>query len=68
MWLSQRKRNNQHDMLCGQLQEKSQEHNVELYTTLVDLTKAFDTVSHEGQSVAVLRNVSTWCVSSMMAY
>ena len=30
-----------------QLQEKCQEHQ-DLYTTFVDLTKAFDTVSHEG--------------------
>ena len=31
-----------------QLQEQCQEHNVELYMTFVDLTKAFDTVSREG--------------------
>ena len=31
-----------------QLQEKSQEQNVDLYTTFVDLTKAFDTVSRNG--------------------
>ena len=31
-----------------QLQEKCQEQNVQLYTTFVDLTKAFDTVSREG--------------------
>jgi hypothetical protein len=31
-----------------QLQEKCQEQNVELYTTFVELTKAFDTVSREG--------------------
>ena len=31
-----------------QLQEKCQEQNVDLYITFVDLTKAFDTVSHEG--------------------
>ena len=31
-----------------QLQEKSQEQNVDLYLTFVDLTKAFDTVSREG--------------------
>ena len=31
-----------------QLQEKCQEQNVDLYTTFVDLTKAFDTVSHDG--------------------
>ena len=30
-----------------QLQEKCQEQNVDLYMTFVDLTKAFDTVSHE---------------------
>ena len=30
-----------------QLQEKCQEQNM-LYMTFVDLTKAFDTVSHEG--------------------
>ena len=30
-----------------QLQEKCQEHNVNLYMTFVDLTKAFDTVSRE---------------------
>ena len=32
-----------------QLQEKCQEQNVDLYMTFVDLTKAFDTVSHDGQ-------------------
>lgn len=31
-----------------QLQEKAQEHNTNLYTTFVDLTKAFDTVSRDG--------------------
>ena len=31
-----------------QRQEKCQEQNVDLYMTFVDLTKAFDTVSHEG--------------------
>ena len=31
-----------------QLQEKCQEQNVDLYMTFVDLTIAFDTVSHEG--------------------
>ena len=31
-----------------QLQEKCQEQNVDLYTTFVDLTKAFDTVCREG--------------------
>ena len=31
-----------------QLQEKCQEQNRDLYTTFVDLTKAFDTVSREG--------------------
>ena len=31
-----------------QLQEKCQEQNVDLYMAFVDLTKAFDTVSHEG--------------------
>ena len=31
-----------------QLQEKCQEQNVDLYMTFVDLTKAFDTVSHDG--------------------
>ena len=31
-----------------QLKEKSQEQNVDLYMTFVDLTKAFDTVSREG--------------------
>ena len=31
-----------------QLQEKCQEQNVDLYMTFVDLTKVFDTVSHEG--------------------
>ena len=29
------------------LQEKSQKQNVDLYTTFVDLTKAFDTVSRD---------------------
>ena len=31
-----------------QLQKKCQEHNVDLYMTFVDLTKAFDTVSRDG--------------------
>ena len=31
-----------------QLQEKSQEQNMDLYSTYVDLTKAFDTVSRDG--------------------
>ena len=31
-----------------QLQEKSREQNVDLYMTVVDLTKAFDTVSRDG--------------------
>ena len=31
-----------------QLQEKCQEQNSQLYTTFVDLTKAFDTVSRDG--------------------
>ena len=31
-----------------QLQDKCQEQNVDLYMTFVDLTKAFDTVGHEG--------------------
>ena len=31
-----------------QLREKCQEQNVDLYMTFVDLTKAFDTVSHNG--------------------
>ena len=31
-----------------QLQEKCQEHGCDLYTTFVDLTKAFDTVSRDG--------------------
>ena len=31
-----------------QLQEKCQEQNADLYSTFVDLTKAFDTVSQEG--------------------
>ena len=37
------------DMVCvsGQLQEKCHEQNADLYSTYVDLTKAFDTVSRE---------------------
>ena len=31
-----------------QLQEKCQEQNVDLYSTFIDLTKAFNTVSREG--------------------
>ena len=34
--------------IARQLQEKCQEHNMDLYMTFVDLTKAFDTVSREG--------------------
>ena len=33
---------------AGQLQEKCQEQNLDLYMTSVDLTKAFDTVSLDG--------------------
>ena len=33
-----------------QLQEKCQEQNVDIYMTFVDLTKAFDTVSRDGQT------------------
>ena len=32
-----------------QLQKKCQEQNVDLYMTFVDVTKAFDTVCHDGQ-------------------
>ena len=35
-------------LTARQFQEKCQEQNVDLYMTFVDLTKAFDTVSHEG--------------------
>ena len=54
-----------------QLQEKCQEQNVDLYMTLVDLTKAFGTVSREGlgklwHSLAVLPNSLQWCGSSTM--
>ncbi|KAK3610475.1 hypothetical protein CHS0354_016666 [Potamilus streckersoni] len=34
--------------VARQMQEKCQEQNVQLYTTVMDLTKAFDTVSPEG--------------------
>ena len=38
------------DMILAarQLQEKCQEQSVDLYRTFVNLTKAFDTISHEG--------------------
>ena len=42
--------------IARELQEKCQEQNVDLYMIFVDLTKAFDTVSHDGklwQSLAV---------------
>ena len=35
-------------LIARQLQEKCQEQNMDLYMTFVDLTRAFDTVSHEG--------------------
>ena len=41
-----------------QLQEKRQEYNVDLWMTFVDITKAFDTVSHEG-----LETYSKVCLS-----
>ena len=34
---------------AGQLQEKCQKQNMDLYMTFVDLTKAFDSVSCEGR-------------------
>ena len=34
-------------LIARQLQEKCQEHNVVLFMTFVDFTKAFDTVSRE---------------------
>ena len=34
--------------MLGQIQEKCREHNKGLYAAFVDLTKAFDTVSHDG--------------------
>ncbi|GFR97296.1 hypothetical protein ElyMa_004474100 [Elysia marginata] len=37
----------QSNAIVRQIQEKCQEHNVDLITTFVDLTKAFDTVSRE---------------------
>ena len=41
-WVQERQRNNRHDLY------KTQEQNVDLYMTFVDLTKAFDTVSRDG--------------------
>ena len=42
-------RNYRYDLRSNYIfQEKCQEQNVDLYMTFVDLTKAFDTVSHEG--------------------
>ena len=54
-----------------QLQEKCQEQNVDLYMTFVDLTKAFDTVSHEGLWKIMAKfgspaKFKQWCGSSMM--
>ena len=40
-----------------QLQGKCQEQNVDLHMTFVDLTKAFDTVSHEG----FWKNMANFC-------
>ena len=40
-------RNSQHDITAHQLQEECQEQNKPLYTTFVDLAKAFDTMSQE---------------------
>ena len=39
------------DMICTtrQLQKKCQEQNVDMYMAFVELTKAFDTVCHDGQ-------------------
>jgi hypothetical protein len=55
-----------------QLQEKCQEQNVGLYTTFVDLTKAFDTVCREGlwkimSKFGCPANSSLWYSSPMKA-
>ena len=55
-----------------QLQEKFQEQHRDHYTTFVDLTKAFDTVSREGLwkimgKFGCQTSSSAWCGSSMMA-
>ena len=43
-----KRRFNRHDLYSTTASRKSQEQNVDLYMTFVDLTKAFDTVSREG--------------------
>ena len=50
MWIQKRQRDNRYDLHSKtiQLQEKCQEQNVDLYMTVVDLTKAFDTVRRDG--------------------
>ena len=69
-----RKKRGAIDMLFAarQLQEKCHEQNVNLYSTCVDLTKAFETVSRDGlwkimASMVVLGNSSSWFVSFTMA-
>ena len=56
-----------------QLQEKCQEQNSDLFSTYVDLTKAFDTVSREGlwkimASTDAHGSVSPWCSNSTLAW
>ena len=54
------------------LQKKCQKQNVNLYSTYVDLTKAFDksfvmACGRSRSSMGVLRNSSSWCANSMKA-
>ena len=48
MWIPERARNHRHGVRSRQLQQKCQEQNADMFSTTVDLTKAFDTVSGEG--------------------
>ena len=48
MWLQEKPRTIDMVFAARQMQKKCQEQHVDMYTTFVDLMKAFDTVSHEG--------------------
>ncbi|VDM06597.1 unnamed protein product, partial [Schistocephalus solidus] len=48
MWLPPTPRNNRYDLCARQLQETCQEMRTHLYTTFVDLMKAFYTVNRDG--------------------
>jgi hypothetical protein len=48
VWIQEKRGTTDMIFAARQLQEKWQEQNVDLFTTCVDIAKAFDTVSREG--------------------